>query len=203
MSATAFAVDPATSVAVGLAKIGLALRHHAWEERSRTGLTPTQAQILALLRARGASSVSALAGSLAVSQPTVSDAVSALEAKGLVTREPARDRRARLVAPTSRGQEAAAAASEWPDALLEAVHALDDADQAAFLRGLSRMILELQRRGRIPVQRMCVSCRFFRPHVHDDPAQPHHCAFVDAPFGDRELRLDCADHEPATSKEGA
>jgi hypothetical protein len=42
---------------------------------------------------------------------------------------------------------------------------------------------------------MCVTCRYFRPHVHSDPERPHHCAFVDAPFGDRALRLDCRDHE--------
>ncbi|MER3418788.1 MAG: MarR family transcriptional regulator, partial [Chloroflexota bacterium] len=27
--------------------------------------------------------------------------------------------------------------------------------------------------------------------------RPHHCAFVDAPFGDRSIRLDCPDHAPA------
>ena len=47
------------------------------------------------------------------------------------------------------------------------------------------------------MSRMCLDCRFFRPDVHDDPARPHHCAFVDAPFGDAQLRIDCADHQPA------
>jgi hypothetical protein len=41
---------------------------------------------------------------------------------------------------------------------------------------------------------MCATCVFFRPDVHDDPERPHHCAFVDAPFGDRQLRLDCDDY---------
>lgn len=203
MSEASVPPDPVRTVAVGLAKLGLALRHHAWEERGRTGLTPTQAQILALLAAQGPMNVGGLARALAVSQPTVSDAVSALAAKGLVRREPAARGRSQRVVPTPEGRRAASAVTLWPDALLEAVDALGEEEQAALLRGLSRMILELQRRGRIPVQRMCASCRFFRPHVHDDPARPHHCAFVDAPFGDRELRLDCADHEPATEKEAA
>ena len=56
------------------------------------------------------------------------------------------------------------------------------------------MIRTLQEKGRIPVARMCVSCRFFQPFRHDNPARPHHCAFVDAAFGDEELRLDCPDH---------
>lgn len=144
-----------------------------------------------------------LADLLAVSQPTASDAISALVEKGLVEKRRGSDRRVQLGVLTAAGRDAAASTSEWPDALLEAVDALDPSDQAAFLRGLSSMIATLQRRGRIPVQRMCVSCRFFRESVHEDPERPHHCAFVDAPFGDRELRLDCADHRPATTKEAA
>ncbi|GIU96120.1 MAG: MarR family transcriptional regulator [Gaiellaceae bacterium] len=207
MSADPSSVSPARTAAVGLSKIGLALRHHAWEERERTGLTPTQGQIVALLGSRGPLRIGEIAAGLAVSQPTVSDAVAALERKSLVARRPATDRRVQIVELTDQGGAAAAAAAEWPDALLAAVDALEPDDQAAFLRGLQRMILELQRRGRIPVQRMCATCRFFRPHVHPDPIRPHHCAFVDAPFGDRELRLDCADHEPtpdnAIEKEAA
>jgi hypothetical protein len=80
---------------------------------------------------------------------------------------------------------------------LAAVDELTPAEQEVFLRGLVKMIRTLQERGEIPVSRMCVTCRYFRPNVHPDLSTPHHCAFVDAPFGDRQLRLECADHEPA------
>ena len=30
--------------------------------------------------------------------------------------------------------------------------------------------------------------------AHPGEELPHHCAFVDAPFSDRSLRLDCGDH---------
>jgi hypothetical protein len=42
-------------VAVGLAKIGLALKSHAWQNAGQQGLTPTQGQVLTLLRTKGAS----------------------------------------------------------------------------------------------------------------------------------------------------
>ena len=41
----------ARQVTVGLSKLGLALRTHAWRESGPRGLNPTQAQILALLLA--------------------------------------------------------------------------------------------------------------------------------------------------------
>ena len=59
----------------------------------------------------------------------------------------------------------------------------------------ARAIYELQRRGAISPQRMCLSCRYFAPHAHRDRARPHHCRFIDAPLGESDLRVDCADHE--------
>src|SRR3546814_1012694 len=78
---------------------------------------------------------------------------------------------------------------------------LDDGERAAFLKGLTKMIGALQTRGTIPVQRMCVSCAHFRPNVHSDAATPHHCAFVDAAFGDASLRLDCDDRSEEHTSE--
>jgi hypothetical protein len=57
--------------------------------------------------------------------------------------------------------------------------------------------------GQISPSRMCVTCRYFRPRVHADPLRPHHCAFVDAAFGARDLRVDCGDHVPASAEDAA
>jgi DNA-binding MarR family transcriptional regulator len=195
----------AQRVTTGLAKVGIALKQQAWAEAGGRGLTPTQGQVLALLRANPAGlRLGALAAQLGVTAPTASDSVAALDRKGLVTKEPvAGDGRAVLVRLTPAGVSEAASAAAWPDFLLEAVDELSAAEQAAFLRGLVTMIRTLQVRGRIPVARMCVSCTFFRPYRHNDPARPHHCAFVDAPFGDGELRLDCPDHAAAPAEQAA
>jgi DNA-binding MarR family transcriptional regulator len=193
----------AKRVSTGLAKIGLALKQQAWVEAGGRGLTPTQGQVLALLRANPAGlRLGALADLLGVTAATTSDSVTALHRKGLVAKLPmADDGRAVLVRLTAAGVQEAAAAAAWPDFLLEAVDELSGAEQAAFLRSLVTMIRTLQARGRIPVARMCVSCRFFQPFRHDHPTTPHHCAFVDAPFGDGELRLDCPDHAAAPAEQ--
>lgn len=187
-------------VTTGLAKIGIALKQQAWVEAGGRGLNPTQGQVLALLRANPAGlRLGVLADQLGVTAATTSDSVAALQRKGLVTKEPtAGDGRGVVVLLTPTGIREAAAAAAWPDFLLEAVDELSAEEQATFLRALVAMIRSLQEKGRIPVARMCVSCRFFRPFMHDDSSRPHHCAFVDAPFGDGELRLDCPDHRAAS-----
>ena len=190
-------------VTTGLAKVGIALKQQAWAEAGGRGLTPTQGQALALLRASPEGlRLGELAGQLGVTAATTSDSVAALARKGLVSKAPlATDGRAVLVRLTAAGVREAAAAAAWPDFLLEAVDQLSAGEQAAFLRALVTMIRTLQTRGRIPVARMCVSCRFFQPFRHpDDDRRPHHCAFVDAPFGDGELRLDCPDHDAAPAE---
>jgi DNA-binding MarR family transcriptional regulator len=193
----------AERVSIGLSKIGLALKTKAWRGATPARLTPTQGQALALLRGspRGLR-LEAVATGLGVTAPTASDAVAALVAKGLVLRARApENRRAVSLTLTPEGTALADEVAAWPDFLLRAVGTLDPAEQAAFLRALMKIIRGLQEAGDIAPQRMCVSCRYFRPNLHDDPVRPHHCAFVDAPFGDRHLRLDCLEQEPAPPDE--
>jgi DNA-binding MarR family transcriptional regulator len=186
----------------GLAKVGMALRHAARLEARVRGLSPTQAEILILLdRPGGPSAPGALARELGVGLPTVSEAVGALVAKRLVRRERAADdARSVVLRLTPAGRRRARALAHWPEALLFAdLGRLSAEEQVVLLRTVTRLIRSLQERGLIPVAKMCETCRFFRPHVHPDPRRPHHCAFVDAPFGEASMRLDCPDHEPARS----
>lgn len=193
----------AQRVATGLAKIGMALKARAWRGAAPERLTPTQGQALIVLRnASGDMRLDAVARALGVTAPTTSDAVAALVAKGLVLRGRAADNhRAVALRLTAEGAALADRVADWPDFLVRALNALDDGEQAAFLRSLVKIIRNLQDVGDIAPQRMCVSCRYFRPNVHPDNERPHHCAFVDAPLGDRHLRLDCMEQEPAPDEE--
>ena len=183
---------------VALSKVGLALREQSWKEAQPRGLNPTQAQVLTVLARRdpAALRLSTITEQLGVTAPTASDSVSALEGKGLVTKGPAPDDgRAIAVTLTGEGRTAALELATWPDLLLGAVDVLSPEEQPVLLRALLKIIRTLQESGRIAPARMCATCRFFRPHVHGSSETPHHCAFVDAPFGDRNLRVDCVDHD--------
>ncbi len=192
---------PLTSrIAVGLHKLGLALRHQTWSQASNDGLSPTQGQILAVL-AGGALSTSEVAGRVGIGLPTVSEAVKTLVAKRLVRRTPdERHPRARLLHLTAAGTRLSVRTLAWPEFLTQAVGALSGVEQATLLTALIKMIRTLQEHGQIPVSRMCVTCIHFRPHVRGGD-MPHHCAFVDTAMGAPELRLDCADHAAAPAEQ--
>jgi len=190
-------------ILIGLSKIGLALKSQSWQDAGQQGLTPTQGQVLALLIDKGESGMrlSEVAKNLAVTAATASDAVTSLVDKGLVqkTRSP-QDGRAIAITLTPQGQKAAAQTASWSDFLLGAVDELSEAEQVIFLRGLIKMIRKLQEQGQVSVAKMCVTCQFFQPNRYPGSEYPHHCALVNAPFGDRHLRLNCAEQVAADSE---
>jgi DNA-binding MarR family transcriptional regulator len=189
---------PADQIALALARIGTVMKSLAWDMAEPLGINPTQGQILAHLAARGPSRVSDLAAWLGVSQPTLSDAAAALLRKGMLERRPdPRDGRAVRLDLTERGIAVAEMVGSPSPVMLSALEQLSPHDRDGMQRGLLGLIRALQIAQAIPVQRMCVTCAHFRPHAHDDAARPHHCAFVDAAFGDAALRIDCGDHETA------
>ncbi len=197
--------DPITpKVVSGLLRIGLASRHYAWRQATSQSLTPTQGDILCLLRAHPAASlrVSDAAESLGLTPATVSDSVRVLADKSLVIkRQSKQDARAIEVRLTAAGRRAADRFSAWSDVLLAGVDGFLLSEQETLFRALMKIIRTLQVRGEIPIAKMCISCKYFQPDVHADPERPHHCALVDAAFGDRHLRLDCPEQQPAESDE--
>ena len=196
-------MSTAGNIAHALSRLALYWRAAGWRAAGVQGLTPTQAEILSQLAA-GPMRSGDLARGLGVSAPTLTDAVTTLAAKGLAERRPdPQERRAALVALTPRGAGAVALLPDIPETIAPVLEGLTEPDRAGLLRGLVLVIRGLQEAGAIPVQRMCLTCRHFRPDAHEDAARPHHCAFVDAAFGDAALRLACADHGEATEEERA
>lgn len=190
-----------TQLVAGLEKIGLAMKSRTWRRQGRAGLGPLQKQVLSLLRSKAGQSVqiSTVADELAVRLPTASEAIATLERKHLVRRRRTRqDGRIVTVHLTAKGMRASSPTPGMPDRLATATDALSLPERVSLLKTLTKLIRTLQEEGEITVAQMCISCEYFRPHQHEDPARPHHCAFVNAPFGEQALRLDCPDYKPAS-----
>jgi DNA-binding MarR family transcriptional regulator len=193
----------ASRVAHGLNKIGTAMKGQAWRHAGPRGLTPAQGQILAFLRSRPVQpqTLGAVAESLAVTPASASDAVSTLVAKKLVRKR--KVGRSVAIDLTPAGVREAGITASWPDFLLAGIEALEPVEQEVVLKGIMKMILHLQDRGQIPLSRMCVTCRYFCPNAHKESRKPHHCALVDAPFGDVHLRMDCPEQQPAAEAQAS
>jgi len=191
-------------LALGFTKIGLALRHKAWQEAHAKDLTPTQGQALVILQRSPGATLAEVAGELGVRPSTASEAVTVLCQKKLVAKSrSASDGRVVQLKLTRKGQERATQAGSWPDFLARATEEVPEDEAGVLLRALQRIIRSLQEQGEIPVARMCSTCVFFRPFQHEESSQPHHCAFVDAPLGERDLRFDCSDHQKAEDSAAA
>ncbi len=203
-SAFNITTDPINNrIAIALSKLNQALKSNAWSGASQQGLTPTQGEILNLLRSKGNREmrIAELAEGLGVTSATVSDSVSALVDKDLVTKQRSlQDARAVAVTLTEQGKQEAEQVAAWPNFLLDALDELSLAEQEIFLRALLKVVRSLQQRGIIPIDHMCVTCHYFHANVYANPDRPHHCAFVDAPFGTRHLQIDCRDHQRADSQ---
>jgi DNA-binding MarR family transcriptional regulator len=181
-----------------LERVGQALRVELRQRAAEEGLTPTQAQIVLRLGTEGPGlrRVGALAAALDVRQPTVSDAVAALERKRLVERRPdSADARAATLRLTARGLAAAHRLGGWDERARAELRQLPDEARRRSLSLLLDLIAGLQRAGVVGVARTCPTCRFFRFEERPGAASPHHCALLDMPLGPGDLRLDCPEHE--------
>ena len=183
----------------GLSRIATAMRSDDWDRAKASGLNPTQLAILELLESRqNGLGVREIAANLGVSQPSATDSIAALERKGLLSKGSAgTDRRAVNVAITPEGISVIEAARSSEGVIAQSVDALAGHEQEDLLITLVKMIRHLQDVDAIPIQRMCATCRYFAPFAHSDAAKPHHCHFVDAAFGQRDIRIDCREHETA------
>lgn len=197
-------IDPVgVRLAYGLSRAAVAI-DLAGDEGSAT-LERTVAQQLVLLHLRRhrhrAAMIADFAGELAMTVDDTVTAVGTLAREGLVAMSPTPsyapgDVRVEL---TELGRGQRKEMLNWAADLLEEIERLEENDQARLLRFVLERIVSMQWAGQIPISRMCVTCRFFDPYVHAGSLSPHHCHLVNAPFGNRQLRLRCPEQQPRRS----
>lgn len=182
----------------GLARLAVVMRADDWNRARAAGVNPTQQSILEFLqgRAEGAG-LTGIAAHLVVSQPTVTDSVAALERKGLIERRIQKgDRRGVNLVLTEAGRALLDEGCSSVGNARIALEQLGEREKGELLVTVIKLIKSLQDLNAIPVQRMCASCHYFLPFAHPDN-KPHHCNYVDAAFGQPDLRIDCRDHVTA------
>jgi DNA-binding MarR family transcriptional regulator len=175
-------------------RVGHAARVLLRAAAARHGLSIIQAQLLLqIVAAPDESSLSSLTARYDVRQPTISDAASALQRKGLLVKT--RQGRQQRLTATEAGEKVAGELAGWDEPLRTAINSSSERAKGEALQLLLTVIAELQAVGVITVARSCTSCRFFRPNSSGRGGQPHYCALLELPLRQIDLRLDCPEHQ--------
>ncbi len=178
----------------GVGRLGRALRAAHQQVATEHRLSPLQVQLVEHIGSHEPQRVGALAMEFDVTQPTISDALGALETKGLVERRPdPTDGRASIIDLTTEGENVSNALSTALAPLYNASAGGggDGVDLGAALHAVLVEIQRLQASGVISVNRSCLTCDHYLQPVHDDPAR---CVYLDEALRKVDLRVDCPDH---------
>lgn len=176
-------------------RLGQAYRSFLQDLATRYGLTPLQVQVVTAL-GEGPPPlpyVGDIARELGITQPSASDAVAALEAKGYVSRViDTHDRRRVALALTDRGEELDRNLVRDRSAIRGAVALLSDDERMTLLGAMQGLLGGLAAAG-LPLQvRNCQTCR----HLARDIEGGFECGYVHEPLAAAELRINCVDHSP-------
>ena len=180
---------------VGLLRLQQALASSRGAAAREIEASPLGLQILIDVAGRGgATTASWLAARYGVTAATVSDALRTLTDRGWVSRTGApRDARRSLLRLTPAGRRRVNRLDRWGREIEALVRTIPTERRGLFLEDLLEILRELERRGKITTDRMCVTCRYFRKDRHEGP-KPHHCELLDAPLAPGDLRIDCDEH---------
>jgi len=185
-----------SKIIASLERIAQAFRVLLWTESKTHALTPIQVQVLIFLLHHDAEkrNVSYLASEFNMTKATISDAVKALDKKGLINKEPTgRDTRSYRIDLSEKGKEVAGETAAFTRELRTPIGQLDTDDKENLLLSLIGIIRHLNKAGIITPQRMCFTCSHYRP---GPDGQAHFCQLMNQPLAPAELRVDCPEHLP-------
>lgn len=188
----------------GLEQLAALVRAQSWRGDGVPSLPPTQHAVLRMLDgAPEGQRARQIAERLGISAASLSDSLKTLEGKGWIERTPdPNDGRAAIVRLTPAGSSLTRKLLGGSQGLGALMRKLDPQDIGAFLRVTQLLVFEAQQQGLATGPRTCLGCRYFRPYG-GGADKPHFCAFIQQPFGDAELRVDCAEQEPADDTQAA
>jgi len=183
---------PAKIVAA-LERISQAFKVLLWEKAKTLGLSPIQIQILIFVAHHrgGYNKVSFLAKEFDLTKPTISDAIRALDQKGLIEKEASStDSRSYTIVLTEKGREMAHLTEGFADPLADPVQSMELREQEKLFETLSKLIYQLNQNDVLTVQRSCFSCKFFG----EKRTEPY-CRLLGKNLRTADFRLDCNDYE--------
>lgn len=187
--------DKDNKIIAAMVRLSEAIRALQWKESTAGGLTPVQVQILIFLyhHNEGKRTAGYIADEFSISRPTVSDAIMALAAKGLVEKKANKDKRSQSITLTPKGNNTAEAAANYTNPLKQTLDTLGFMQKDVLLITLTQMVHQLHSQGVLINQRVCFGCKYYssiqKPYKH-------YCRLLKIGMDETDIRIDCHDYEP-------
>lgn len=185
--------NTSAKIVAGLERLSNAFRVLLWDHAKAIGLSPIQIQILIFIKyhTQPLCNVSALAKEFNITKPTISDAIKILHKKELIEKiQSDIDRRAYSIELSSKGEEIVQQTEHFAAPVGHIIAQLDTAEQNQFFYTLSKIILQLNKKEILSVQRTCPTCRFF-----EKTKQGAYCKLLEQQLATTAIRLDCPEFE--------
>lgn len=186
-------LDLSGKIVAGLERISQAFKVLLWDKAKDLGLSPIQIQILIFIAYHKAelNTVSFLAKEFHVTKPTLSDAVRALDQKGLIEkRYSSQDQRSYTLELSELGHGILSHTQGFADPLAQQVERLDPDRREALFGTISKLIYQLHQNDILTVQRSCFACKFYTK----EGTVPY-CKLLQKELKSCDIRLDCVEFE--------
>lgn len=184
-----------SKIVASLERIAQAFRVLLWDESKTLALTPIQVQVLIFLHfhSEDKRKVSFLAKEFNITKATISDTVKILENKKLISKEYLQhDTRSYIINLTQNGIDIAEKTSLFTKEIKAPINKLHNDDKENLLLSLLNIIRHLNQSGIINIQRMCMTCSYYKPAKK---GQNHFCKLLNQELHIQDLRVDCPEYE--------
>lgn len=156
-------------------------------------LTSKKCRFCLLYHSHQKRKVSYLANEFNVSKATISETIKTLEQKKLIKKEYEQyDTRSYIINLTNKGKTIAKQTSLFAKQIQVPINKLHPAEKENLLLSLLNIINHLNKVGIIAIQRMCLTCHFYKTNKN---GQEHFCELLNTKLADTELRIDCVEHK--------
>lgn len=189
--------DDTAQAVMSLWRICQSLNQMQQRKATENGVTPVQMRCLIYLsHARsGARTVTYLTRELGVTQATISDAVAALDNKGLLYKfSLPQNKRFVCLGLTQEGEELCEKLEDWTQVIETILEGIGAEGQSALNRWLSKVVRQLQQEGWASVSELCNTCGFFRENQGVSPHEDHWCSLLKIGISQEDSIKQCAEH---------
>lgn len=178
-----------------LDKISQIIRYIQWEINKKTKISPLMAQIIEYLgnNPQSLRTPAKIAEDLGVKRSTVTDALRILIKKEYVREKPhAEDKRYKILYLTKKGENFLKNEnSNYKKILINSIKSLKKEDKENLFLSLINFVADLNKRGILPIARICLNCENFEKDKFKGSKKPHYCKLLKQRMGDFDLNVNC------------